>query len=418
MRAVVALLLLATPLAAAAPSGVHLAWMGDGYAVTFSDDATPHVRAGGADVPAQATALAHVWTARLPADATGYEIDGRAFSIAPRPPAGGTLRVAFVADMGTGPNETAVLDAIARAKPDLLLVGGDLSYANGDASVWTDWLASVEPLASRVPMMTALGNHETWCDGSGSFLCADEQRAYGALFPMPNAPHRYYAFDEAGVRFVALDTEAYHPDPALASTDPKAQLAFLGEALRGDAWSVVYFHRPLYSTNQHDDGADADAQRDLVPALEAGGADLVLYGHAHAYERTWPLLHGKVVAQRADATRGEGIVYVDSGGGGRSLYDEFGATQPWSAKRIPTFEFVLLTITPTKISGQAIGVDGQVLDAFSIEKPASAPKPTTPVATATLPAEVVSTPHRAPDLGVAAALLAVAAVAVARRLRP
>ncbi len=37
---------------------------------------------------------------------------------------------------------------------------GDISYANGDPDIWDSFMDGIEPVASRVPYMVAIGNHE------------------------------------------------------------------------------------------------------------------------------------------------------------------------------------------------------------------------------------------------------------------
>jgi hypothetical protein len=37
---------------------------------------------------------------------------------------------------------------------------GDISYADGDPEIWDSFMDSIEPIASRVPYMVAIGNHE------------------------------------------------------------------------------------------------------------------------------------------------------------------------------------------------------------------------------------------------------------------
>ena len=51
---------------------------------------------------------------------------------------------------------------------DLALMVGDLSYATGYAGLWDNWMNMIEPLASRVPYMTAQGNHEKDAPGTAS----------------------------------------------------------------------------------------------------------------------------------------------------------------------------------------------------------------------------------------------------------
>ncbi|XP_045801533.1 probable inactive purple acid phosphatase 1 isoform X4 [Trifolium pratense] len=52
---------------------------------------------------------------------------------------------------------------------DVVFHIGDLCYANGYLSQWDQFTAQIEPIASKVPYMTASGNHERDWPGSGSF---------------------------------------------------------------------------------------------------------------------------------------------------------------------------------------------------------------------------------------------------------
>jgi hypothetical protein len=83
-------------------------------------------------------------------------------------------------------------------------------------------------------------------------------------------------------------------------------------ARRARPWLIVLTHRPLYSTapwyeNTRERGVPGTAG-DLVHALEAliaeeGGADLVIAGHVHEYERSHATRrNGKVVARGGKVT--------------------------------------------------------------------------------------------------------------------
>lgn len=421
-------LVLLLPVASASASQVHLAWSGKGYVVVFASTAqAPVVRWSGAGGAAGEVKAAHrvhpegdgdaVWSAELPPEARAYEVEGRRFEVAAPPAPGDATRIAFVADVGRSEDSWRVLKAVEAAKPSLVLIGGDVTYANGVSAKWDEWLTRTEPLFSRVPLMTAFGNHETLCNRDGGLVqCSREPDEYLEHFPGVNDPHRFGAYDWGPARLVALDTEAYHPttSPHASQTDPAEQKAFLAEALRArpDAWSIVYFHRPLYSSNLHDEGPDSGAKEDLVPTLEEGGADLVLYGHAHAYERSWPLKGDQVVARASAIREGDGVFYVDGGGGGRSLYTEFEEQPAWSAKREAAFQLVLVDVTPERLDVRALRPDGRVLDAFSVVREGAY---LAPPADAPSEASVQAIPG--PGAGLVAFALVAAAVA-ARRLRP
>jgi hypothetical protein len=60
------------------------------------------------------------------------------------------------------------------------------------------------------------------------------------------------------------------------------------------------------------------------------------------------------------------VVYVVSGGGGGPLYKV--GTAPWTAKAVSANHYVRISVGGCTLSGQAIGVAGNVLDTFSIDK--------------------------------------------------
>ena len=54
------------------------------------------------------------------------------------------------------------------AKEEIAVVNhiGDISYATGQLSLWDNFMLEIQPAASRVPWMTAIGNHEMGFTGS------------------------------------------------------------------------------------------------------------------------------------------------------------------------------------------------------------------------------------------------------------
>jgi predicted MPP superfamily phosphohydrolase len=369
---------------------VHLSLAPDGYTVTFESPtplADPRVRyttsQGSADAAAQrATPPAGdndaVYFAHLPADATSYTIEGRLFHVH-APASSDRLRVVVMADMGRSPDSWRLWSLAQEQAPDLILLPGDLSYANGNADQWDEWFSHVEGLAATVPVMTALGNHETYCSPDGVKLdsCAKEAFGYLEHFHMAAGDQLYHDFSLGPAHFTSLDTEAYHPgDSHAPAADKAAQNAFLQASLQraGDQWRIVYFHRPLYSSNVHtDDLPDPAAKADWRPILDANGADLVLNGHAHAYERSYPLRDDAIAETTNVVPEGKGIVYVTTGGGGRSLYTEFASPPDWSAKRAAEYELVVLDVTPESIVGKALREDGSLLDTFAVYRGATPP---------------------------------------------
>lgn len=343
-----------------------MTFVGDAYAVTFvsETDATIIVSTDVGNVQADRVDGA-IFRAILPPRATSYTIDGRTFALAPPPTIDATMRIAFVGDIGVSSDARAIVAAIERANPDLVLVGGDIAYGHGNDTRWGSWFEMMEPLASRVPMMPAVGNHEVYCEDPARPVefnfCGLGPNRWSARFPLPG-DGRTYAFDWGALRVTVLDTEAYFADSNEHGTNASLQAGFAAGSLGADneRWDVVMFHRPLRTTSARDSMQNEQARVDLMPLLDAE-ADLVLQSHLHAYERSVP---------------GEnGTIYVTSGGGGREIYDDWGANASWVATRAAEHQFVLLDVTATRIDGRAVRSDGATLDSFSMTK-AAPPSPT------------------------------------------
>ena len=73
----------------------------------------------------------------------------------------------------------------------VVLLGGDLSYADGFGPRWDSFARLVEPLASTVPVMTTGGNHEVSDHGSHS---ARTPHCMGALFSLRCVPCVCYRY--------------------------------------------------------------------------------------------------------------------------------------------------------------------------------------------------------------------------------
>lgn len=365
-------LALLAPIAAGA-SQVHVTYVDDTYAVTFAssaDSVTVETDAG--RVSADRVGGGALFRAILPPNATRYTLEGRAFELqspasamASSASASGPTRIAFVGDLGVSSEARAIVAAIAREKPDLVLLGGDLSYAHGNDTLWGAWFTMMEPLASRVAIMPAVGNHEVYCEDParpGDFdFCGLAPNRWSERFPLPG-DGRAYAFEWGPMRVTVLDTEAYFAGASDYETNVSEQAGFAAGSLGADdvRWDVVMFHRPLRSTSARDSMQNDVARGDLTPLLDAE-ADLVLQAHLHAYERSKPGPNG--------------TVYVTSGGGGREIYDDWGPNASWVATRAAEHHFVLLDVNATRIDVRAVRTDGTTLDAFSMTKPAP-PEPT------------------------------------------
>uniref|UniRef100_K3WGB9 Purple acid phosphatase n=1 Tax=Globisporangium ultimum (strain ATCC 200006 / CBS 805.95 / DAOM BR144) TaxID=431595 RepID=K3WGB9_GLOUD len=225
-----------------------------------------------------------------------------------------------------------------------ILHAGDLSYADSEQPRWDRWGRLVEPLSSRMPWMVAAGNHEE------EHPCqADVDRfvAYQVRFRMPFERHShlqrrnlFYGFRVGMVHVIVLT-------PYAASGKESAQYEWLEEELMHHVdrkitpWVCVIMHGPWYNSNKAHQGAEPHVpmKHNMEDLLYEHKVDLVISGHVHAYERSFPVYKGDVI--------NDGIVYwvVGDGGNREGLAPTYLDPQPsWSAFRQANYGFGLFHI--------------------------------------------------------------------------
>ncbi len=190
-------------------------------------------------------------------------------------------RCVDIGDFGlAGPDELAVANLVHALAPDIVITGGDNNYNTGAAATidvnigqyYHDLIAPYTGAfgrgAARNRFFPSLGNHD-WLTLNAA--------PYKAYFTLPGN-ERYYDFVEGPVHYFAVDSDFHEPDGTSADS---VQAAWLQSALAASTspFDVVYFHHSAYSSGPH--GSD-DGMR--WPFRE-WGADLVLSGHDHLYER-------------------------------------------------------------------------------------------------------------------------------------
>ncbi|WP_242346902.1 purple acid phosphatase family protein [Anaeromyxobacter terrae] len=382
--------LLLTTLAAAAPalaapSQVHLGWQGPTdttMTVTWrSTEATGSVEYGSDASYGQvkaAVSAAYQGSYLHEAQVTGlspgtsyhyrcgsaasWSAD-RTFTTGPTPAAGASFRFAAFGDSRTDDAARAqVRAAVQRSQPAFAIDSGDLVDSGGTQSYWDGWFATMEPLVSATPFVSAAGNHDM---GGGLFFA---QLALPRHVPTAAGydDEAYFSFDYGNTHFVVLFTE-----PAGTSGDAQDQWleADLARAASDPdvRWTVVSFHRPPYSSGEH--GSDTGLRQRWGPVFEKYGVDLVLNGHDHDYERSQPMVGG----QRAEG----GVTYVVTGGAGAPLYTA--GTSAFTAFSRATHHFVEVDVTANTLTLEARDVDGNVFDTLTLTHPSPlAETPATP----------------------------------------
>jgi hypothetical protein len=240
-------------------------------------------------------------------------------------------------------------------RPVFHLHAGDLCYADTsgkghkddlyDPRTWDQFLAQNEPVASSVPWMPCMGNHDM-----EALYSHDGYGGQAARWSFPdNGPGRAtgaYSFIYGNVGVVALDANDVVFELAVnRGYTGGAQTRWLDERLtflreQPDVdFVVVFFHHCAYSTTTAH-ASDGGVRNQWVPLFDKHEVDLVVNGHNHVYERADAIRRG--VPKRTpigDTVHPErdGTVYVTAGAGGRGLYS-FGAPDSYAGHEHPSDE--------------------------------------------------------------------------------
>lgn len=212
---------------------------------------------------------------------------------------------------------------------DLIVHAGDIGYAD-DAflhkgcmvkscyeSTWDKYMDLVEEWTSKIPYMTAPGNHEADCHDADCLHSPIKQQklsnfsAYNTRFRMPstesgsNALNMHYSFNYKNIHFIAIDSETGYPNAPLEHKyyfpcgGFQEQLKWLeNDLITANAnrdkqpWIFAYGHRPIYQGNN----TDVNLQIAIEDLLYKYNVDIYFTGHVHSYERTWPTYKGEVLS--------------------------------------------------------------------------------------------------------------------------
>jgi hypothetical protein len=190
-------------------------------------------------------------------------------------------------------------------RPELGILCGDIVYNKGQASYYDKRLMQPwKDLFCTIPVWPALGNHDWKSSPADNW----EREWY-----LPNNEH-YYSFDYGNAHFVALDTR----DGSIY--DRANQVRWLERDLAANVnkdWIFVYYHHPGITCTYK--GHNDAVIEHFLPLFDRYKVDVVFNGHAHTYERLYPIYKGSPVNQEQDPyyTDPQGIIYIVTGAGGK-----------------------------------------------------------------------------------------------------
>jgi len=320
-------------------------------------------------------------------------------------------------------------------KPDFLIVLGDIAYSYGRLSeyiqkffpIFGNSKASEQfgaPLLQSTVTLPVIGNHDIAYGDSKAGINFDKLRDALAFYEVWSAPlngplknrnehniprlmgdeesidrylqtagNRYptmsnYSFDYGNSHWLILDANPY-----MSWTNQKLRdwVRTDLESNKAKTWRFVCFHQPGFSIDKVHN--TEQRMRLLSDIFQECGVDIVFSGHAHNYQKSYPMLfHPKmksgipimnsdgtldgsfVLDKKFDGktnTHPNGVIYIVSGAGGAALYgsmqnpDPAGFTDKFNSS---THSLTLCDVNQNKLTLSQISEDGKVLDSFKIEK--------------------------------------------------
>lgn len=286
------------------------------------------------------------------------------------------------ASWGT-PFSPLAVQAIDALNPAFHVHNGDISYScGGHQEAWDVWAESVQSRAARMPWMVTMGNHEMEL-GYGP----NGYDPFRSRFRLPgngvdwteDRTSTFYAFQYSNVLVLMLDgNEAaseygYHFNRGYLKGAQDRFIEATLKAGRADPtidWIVASFHNCMYCTDAVH-GSDGGCRERWQPLFERYRVDVVLNGHNHCYERTFPILG----SQTTTLTPGQpvdpqamGVTYVVAGGGGQLAAPRSASTYPssvlhntagereiesglWRATRIEGYSIAVFDVDPGSPGG-------------------------------------------------------------------
>ena len=256
----------------------------------------------------------------------------------------------------------AVQDGNGEIVPAFSLNLGDNAYESGSH---TDFDSRFSPQAAkdwnkqRIDFM-AYGNHDVFngggAGGGGGLGKAQEQNysvpnnasiSTVTMSGQPNAglngtvqprAGHNYSFDYGNVHVVSFDStfcalggNCYLGTSATTVLDRELDwvLSDIQTAKSNGAdWVVVYVHNPVASFGGHTEHDLSDYYaKEVVKHLTQAGADLMLAGHTHDYQRSFPLTYNSGTntvswvssAPLTEYVQGSGLTHIIAGTGGRDI---------------------------------------------------------------------------------------------------
>ena len=290
-------------------------------------------------------------------------------------PSSTDFNFAAAGDWGCTDDTRNTVDNIVNKNPELVLGLGDFSY-EPTADCWLDIIQPIDNTIDNA-MKIVIGNHDV-----------EDLQNYMNHFGLTK---QYYSFDFKNVHFIALGTEEEYLD--MSNDKAQEQLAFVKSDLEKASanpnidWIIPFFHRIMYPNCEC--GIVDQYDHNLVdvyhPIFEKYGVNLVLQGHAHTYERTYPLrfnyedMEEPIVTSKdlSNYRSTDGLVIATVGTGGAAPTRLYSPSELTAVQNTDLFGFLNVDVSSdgTTLIGTFYDNNGEggIIDQFTITKSFSLP---------------------------------------------
>jgi len=308
----------------------------------------------------------------------------------PPPPAGdpilmGAGDIASCGETARDAETGQLLDAVPTAT---VFTAGDNAYTLGTAEEFANCYDPVWGLA-KARTRPAPGNHDYGTPGAAGYF-----GYFGANAGDPTKG--YYSYDLGAWHIISLNSNCYDAGGCDAGS-PQEQWLRADLAAHPASCTLAYWHHPRFNSGSVHGMSFSEDVKPFWEALYEYGAEVVVSGHEHLYERFLP----QTVMGVHDPDFG--ITHFTAGMGGYSHYS-FGTIQPNSAARNATdFGVLKFVLHDGWYEHEFVGIPGVTYtDAGSANchgKPGDEPPPpdtTPPVVSLAAPAQGSSTTNPLP----------------------
>jgi acid phosphatase type 7 len=195
---------------------------------------------------------------------------------------------------------------------DFIIALGDNAYPRGTFTQYKEGF--FDPYSEHLGSYTvfsAFGNHDGGIDKRGLGIKASARSypephgVYYDIFSLPGN-EAYYSFDRNNTHFIFLDSfdslwedfdgNNYEKVWTEKSSHENKMLKWLEADLKSNTqqWTVVSFHHPPFGQSEHPEEKKQDIWKAwtnayITPLLHKYKVDIILMGHIHNYQRSYPI---------------------------------------------------------------------------------------------------------------------------------